>query len=85
MNEATIVALLIQQATLEGILSWSAEAQPGVPVEELQQESAAVLAGVMLMASGLSGRGAWCCPVWPGSRRPSSSELLRTGITFIVG
>ena len=49
--------LVIQQATLEGILSWSAEAQPGVPVEELQQESAAVLAGVMLMASGLSGRG----------------------------
>ncbi|MBT7730015.1 MAG: hypothetical protein HN703_14130, partial [Planctomycetaceae bacterium] len=49
--------LVIQQATLEGILSWSAESHPGVPVEQLQQESAAVLAGVMLMASGLSGRG----------------------------
>ena len=49
--------LVIQQATLEGILSWSAKPHPGIPVEELQQESAAVLAGVMLMASGLSGRG----------------------------
>ena len=56
---AAIVALVIQQATLEGILSWSARIAILACrlIDQLQQESAAVLAGVMLMASGLSGRG----------------------------
>lgn len=49
--------LVIQQATLEGILSWSAAEAAAGSRQELEEESAAVLAGVMLMASGLSGHG----------------------------
>jgi hypothetical protein len=54
--------MVVQQATLDGILSWPVEALAGSDagtedVAELRQESAAVLAGVMLMASGLSGHG----------------------------
>jgi len=54
--------MVVQQATLDGILSWpDAEARGGgqaaVLEGELRWESAAVLAGVMLMASGLSGHG----------------------------
>jgi len=55
--------MVVQQATLEGILSWP-EAAGESPLDriperraQLQRESSAVLAGVMLMASGLSGRG----------------------------
>jgi hypothetical protein len=48
--------MVVQQATLDGILSWPAAATAGAPAE-LQWESSAVLAGVMLMASGLSGHG----------------------------
>jgi hypothetical protein len=55
--------MVVQQATLDGILSW-----PEAAVEssadratqrqaELRREAAAVLAGVILMASGLSGHG----------------------------
>ena len=55
--------MVVQQATLDGILSWpSAAATAGDPpsrerYEDLARESSAVLAGVMLMASGLSGHG----------------------------
>ena len=55
--------MVVQQATLEGILSWpdAASDSPLAQIPErrayLQRESSAVLAGVMLMASGLSGRG----------------------------
>lgn len=54
--------MVVQQATLDGILSWPVEALAGSDagtedLAELRQESAAVLAGVMLMASGLSGHG----------------------------
>ncbi|MFM8436776.1 MAG: hypothetical protein ACKOBP_15850 [Planctomycetia bacterium] len=55
--------MVVQQATLEGILSWpeAAGESPLALVPErraqLRRESSAVLAGVMLMASGLSGRG----------------------------
>ncbi|MFM8890702.1 MAG: hypothetical protein ACKOTB_03590, partial [Planctomycetia bacterium] len=55
--------MVVQQATLDGILSWpeaagaeAAAAGAGRRLE-LRRESAAVLAGVMLMASGLSGHG----------------------------
>jgi hypothetical protein len=55
--------MVVQQATLDGILSW-AEAAVESPADltaqrqaQLRQESAAVLAGVILMASGLSGHG----------------------------
>jgi hypothetical protein len=68
--------MVVQQATLDGILSWpQAAAGTGTPdagIEaQLRRESAAVLAGVMLMASGLSGHG-------PGSHQASLplSELL---------
>ena len=69
--------MVVQQATLDGILSWPevAGAVPsgGAPrsAEELRLESAAVLAGVMLMASGLSGHG-------PGAHQAAAplSELL---------
>jgi len=69
--------MVVQQATLDGILSWSeAAASPaGDPAEgrpaELRRESSAVLAGVMLMASGLSGHG-------PGARQAGLplAELL---------
>jgi hypothetical protein len=54
--------MVVQQATLDGILSWPVQALAGSEATaedhaELGQESAAVLAGVMLMASGLSGHG----------------------------
>ena len=55
--------MVVQQATLDGILSW-AEAAIESPADreparqaQLRRESAAVLAGVILMASGLSGHG----------------------------
>ena len=47
--------LVVQQATLEGIRSWSE--QPGAPPDERLHEASAVLAGVLLMAAGLSGHG----------------------------
>jgi hypothetical protein len=53
--------MVVQQATLDGILSWPAAAVIGertpATEAELRWESSAVLAGVMLMASGLSGHG----------------------------
>jgi len=55
--------MVVQQVTLEGILSWpeaAAAEAGGLPPEriaELRRESAAVLAGVVLMASGLCGHG----------------------------
>lgn len=54
--------MVVQQATLDGILSWpdaaTRAADPHArPAGDLQRESSAVLAGVMLMASGLSGHG----------------------------
>ena len=55
--------MVVQQATLDGIISWP-EAAVAVPLDEvserqseLHREASAVLAGVLLMASGLSGRG----------------------------
>jgi hypothetical protein len=52
---------VVQQATLDGILSWPDAARRAAPAEpaeeEFRWESSAVLAGVMLMASGLSGHG----------------------------
>ncbi len=54
--------MVVQQATLDGILSWpvAAVAESGSAssdTADLCRESSAVLAGVMLMASGLSGHG----------------------------
>jgi len=53
--------LVVQQATLDGILSWrdadQACATDPTRAVELAWESAAVLAGVILMAAGLSGHG----------------------------
>ncbi|MBU6308510.1 MAG: hypothetical protein KJS77_02055 [Planctomycetes bacterium] len=53
--------MVVQQATLDGILSWPDTARPAAPAgideAEFRWESSAVLAGVMLMASGLSGHG----------------------------
>jgi hypothetical protein len=55
--------MVVQQVTLDGILSWpdaAAREAGGLPDEriaELRLESAAVLAGVVLMASGLCGHG----------------------------
>lgn len=51
--------MVVQQATLDGILSWPTAAGGAEPAREaeLELEAAAVLAGVMLMASGLSGHG----------------------------
>ena len=56
--------MVVQQATLDGILSWPEAAAAESPTnqtperqEQLRRESAAVLAGVILMASGLSGHG----------------------------
>lgn len=53
--------MVVQQATLDGILSWPDARQPGghgaATGPQLRWESSAVLAGVMLMASGLSGHG----------------------------
>ncbi len=59
--------MVVQQATLDGILSWperaATEHPHGVALEaEFRREAAAVLAGVVLMASGLSGHG-------PGARQ----------------
>jgi len=69
--------MVVQQATLDGILSWpgAAATSPLDRDEDRQRqfrlEASAVLAGVMLMASGLSGHG-------PGSHQASMSlaELL---------
>ncbi len=54
--------MVVQQATLDGILTWpvAAAAESGSgssDTADLRRESSAVLAGVMLMASGLSGHG----------------------------
>jgi hypothetical protein len=53
--------MVVQQATLDGILSWPAASplagQDPETDTELRLESAAVLAGVILMAAGLSGHG----------------------------
>lgn len=55
--------MVVQQATLDGILSWAeaaVESAADMTAErqtQLRRESAAVLAGVILMASGLSGHG----------------------------
>lgn len=55
--------MVVQEATLDGIISWPAVAAAS-PLDgfverraQLHLESSAVLAGVMLMAAGLSGRG----------------------------
>ena len=66
--------MVVQQATLDGILSWplAAGSQPAAaPPAELRWEASAVLAGVLLMASGLSGHG-------PGARQAGLplAELL---------
>ena len=67
--------MVVQQATLDGILSWpqadAAGDRDGVPAADLRWEASAVLAGVMLMASGLSGHG-------PGARQAGLplAELL---------
>ena len=67
--------MVVQQATLDGILSWphadAAGDRERVPVADLRWEASAVLAGVMLMASGLSGHG-------PGARQAGLplAELL---------
>ena len=67
--------MVVQQATLDGILSWPETARQaaatGIDEAEFRWESSAVLAGVMLMASGLSGHG-------PGALQASLplSELL---------
>ena len=67
--------MVVQQATLDGILSWpevaSGAGGDARSAAELRLESAAVLAGVMLMASGLSGHG-------PGAHQAAAplSELL---------
>ena len=66
--------MVVQQATLDGILSWPAAPRDDRTPQreaELRWESSAVLAGVMLMASGLSGHG-------PGARQAGLplSELL---------
>jgi len=72
--------MVVQQATLDGILSWPAAAGDGATadrVAELRWESSAVLAGVMLMASGLSGHG-------PGARQAGLplAELLPRIATY---
>jgi hypothetical protein len=69
--------MVVQQATLDGILSWPEAAAGSGPepdprkASQLRLESAAVLAGVMLMASGLSGHG-------PGAHQAAAplAELL---------
>ncbi|MFM9058378.1 MAG: hypothetical protein ACKOSQ_04535 [Planctomycetaceae bacterium] len=67
--------MVVQQATLDGILSWpaAAPAEAADPDRgaELRREAAAVLAGVVLMAAGLSGHG-------PGARQAALplAELL---------
>ncbi len=53
--------LVVQQATLDGILTWAHAGTSGAHdparAAELAWESSAVLAGVVLMAAGLSGHG----------------------------
>jgi hypothetical protein len=68
--------MVLQQVTLDGILSWPAQAQAGGDNSpelepQLRWESGAVLAGVVLMAAGLSGHG-------PGARQAGLplAELL---------
>lgn len=68
--------MVVQQATLDGILSWPARAAADGPRSpeldaEYRWEASAVLAGVVLMASGLSGHG-------PGARQAALplTELL---------
>jgi hypothetical protein len=70
--------MVVQQATLDGILSWpETAAQDGGGsadlAGELRWESSAVLAGVMLMASGLSGHG----PGAPQAALPLADLLPR--------
>ncbi len=70
--------MVVQQATLDGILSWPhAEGHARDTVSQYRWESSAVLAGVMLMASGLSGHG-------PGSMQASLplAELLPRIATY---
>jgi hypothetical protein len=68
--------MVVQQVTLDGILSWPEAAGRGAAADagldtERRWEAAAVLAGVVLMAAGLSGHG-------PGSLQASLplAELL---------
>jgi len=68
--------MVLQQVTLDGILSWPMQGRAGggaaADLEpQLRWESAAVLAGVVLMAAGLSGHG-------PGARQAGLplAELL---------
>jgi ketosteroid isomerase-like protein len=50
--------MVVQQATLDGILSWpDAAGEEGRTRPQLEVEAAGVLAGVILMAAGLSGHG----------------------------
>jgi hypothetical protein len=69
--------MVVQQATLDGILSWpdverGADRTPAGEAER-RWESSAVLAGVMLMASGLSGHG----PGAPQAALPLADLLPR--------
>ncbi|MFM7244027.1 MAG: hypothetical protein ACKO40_07610 [Planctomycetaceae bacterium] len=69
--------MVVQQATLDGILSWpdvdrGADRTPAGEAER-RWESSAVLAGVMLMASGLSGHG----PGAPQAALPLAELLPR--------
>ena len=75
-NSGFFRRMVVQQSTLDGILSWPETAlredtSEELTLEDLQRESSAVLAGVMLMASGLSGHG-------PGAHQAELplSELL---------
>jgi hypothetical protein len=68
--------MVLQQVTLDGILSWPAQMRAAGDMSpeiesQLRWESAAVLAGVILMAAGLSGHG-------PGARQAGLplAELL---------
>jgi len=72
--------MVVQQVTLDGILSWPEADVPGrdpapnaALVAEWRWEAAAVLAGVVLMASGLSGHG----PGAPQAALPLSELLPR--------
>ena len=72
--------MVVQQVTLDGILSWPEADVPGrdpapaaALVAEWRWEAAAVLAGVVLMASGLSGHG----PGAPQAALPLAELLPR--------
>ena len=69
--------MVVQQATLDGILSWPdvgrEEDRTAAGEAERRWESSAVLAGVMLMASGLSGHG----PGAPQAALPLAELLPR--------